>query len=86
MMTLLQTFSVAVLATTALTMPAWAAGTVTDPGEVVPGRYWSDAVGVSGNGQFIVGRGYDGIRHVSFLLTPDGVVQVAVVARRRSHA
>ena len=77
MMTLLQTFSVAALATTALTMPAWSEGTVTDPGEVVPGRYWSDAVGVSGNGQFVVGRGYDGVRHVSFLLTPDGLVQVA---------
>lgn len=77
MMTSLRRFSVAALATTALTLPAWAAGTVTDPGEVVPGRYWSEAEGVSGNGQFIVGRGYDGVRHLSFLLTPDGVVLVA---------
>ena len=76
-MTILRTFSAAAFATTALTMPVGAAGTVVDPGEVVPGRYWSNAEGVSGNGEYIVGRGYNGVRSLSFLLTPSGLIQVA---------
>ncbi|MBJ3783504.1 autotransporter domain-containing protein [Devosia sediminis] len=73
-MTFLRTLSVAALATTALSAPVWAAGSIFTPGEIVPGYYWLGAEGVSGNGQYVTGRGYDGSHHVSFLLGPDGVV------------
>ena len=77
-MTLLPRLSLAILASTALTGPAWAAGSLSEMGEVSPGYNWYDATGVSGNGQFVAGFGVDmtGIR--SFLMTPDGLVDMGM--------
>lgn len=68
--------SLAMLASTALTMPAWAAGSLTEVGEIAPAYYWYDAPGVSGNGQFVTGFGVDGTGIRSFLMTPDGLVDM----------
>jgi probable HAF family extracellular repeat protein len=76
-MTLLRTISIAALATTALTGNALGAGTLEDVGEIGAGWYWNRANGVSGNGQFVAGAGYDGTHHLAYVLTPDGVVSIA---------
>lgn len=77
-MTLLPRLSLAILMSTALTAPTWAAGSLSEVGEIGPGLYWYDATGVSGNGQFVTGFGSDsgGVR--SFLMTPDGLVDMGM--------
>jgi probable HAF family extracellular repeat protein len=77
-MTLLPRLSLAILLSTALTAPAWAAGSLTEVGEVAPTYYWYDATGVSGNGQFVTGFGIDGAGFRSFLMTPDGLVDMGM--------
>lgn len=78
-MTLLPRLSLAILVSTALTAPAWAAGSLTEVGEIVPNYYWYDATGVSGNGQFVTGFGIDGAAGFrSFLMTPDGLVDMGM--------
>ncbi|MEO9296810.1 hypothetical protein [Devosia alba] len=75
-MTLLPRLSLAILMSTALTAPAWATGSLSEVGEIVPNYYWYDATGVSGNGQFVTGFGFDGAGFRSFLMTPDGLVDM----------
>jgi probable HAF family extracellular repeat protein len=75
-MTLLPRLSLAILMSTALTAPAWAAGSLSEVGEIAPGYYWYDAPSVSGNGQFVTGFGVDGANFRSFLMTPDGLVDM----------
>lgn len=68
----------AALTTTAFSTVAHAAGEVRDAGEVAPGMYWDLAKGVSANGAFVTGQGFNGTNNRSFLMSAVGVIELGI--------